>query len=63
MCKDTRDRGVPRGKVVRGANCVSLEGERQNQVGQQAGLHMRNQRSGRQAGVLQAPGCNFAGQG
>lgn len=37
--------------------------ERQKQVGQQEGLHMRDQRSGRQAGFLQAPACNFAGQG
>ena len=37
-------------------------GERQKRVGQQAGLHMRDQRSGRQVGVLQAPACNFAGR-
>lgn len=51
-----------KGKVERSGLGI-VGGERQKRVGQQAGLHMRDQKSGRQAGSVQAPACNFAGQG
>ena len=62
MCKRHEKQGNAEDKVERSGLGIVGEGERQKRVGQQAGLHMRDQRSGRQAGILQVPASNFAGR-